>query len=155
MKAKKAVFYTVIDMQGQEDNGRIINSWTHSTYGEYIDDVVNLDAFINDLLVTVYNAKANQTTKLAQEPADQNVLLTAARESCERYISNRYLGARNYTDPDDGLVKFTRGYEILTKPEDILSLSDSERGQRKSAPIRIRVFRAGAIHAVDITVDVY
>lgn len=155
MKTKKAAFYTKVDQQGSVDAGRVINSYTHSTYGEYIDDVVNLDAFTNDLSTTLYNALANQFTKLAQDPAGQAVLIGAARETCERYIRNGFLGERTYTDPDDGLVKTTPGYEILTAPEDILTLSDSERGQRKSAPIRVRIFRAGAIHAVDVTVDVY
>ena len=41
------------------------------------------------------------------------------------------------------------------KPEDILKLSDSDRNARKCAPVNVRIFRAGAIHAVDITVDVY
>ena len=71
------------------------------------------------------------------------------------FRSNGYLGPRNYTDPDDGVEKFTAGYEIMTKPEDILDLTDSERGERKSAPIRIRVFRAGAVHLADINIDVY
>lgn len=152
---KKAVFYTVVDLQGSSDIGRVINSWSHSAFGEYIDDVVNLDAFVNDLRVTLYNALTNQPTKLPQTPPGQSVLLAAAKETGERYIANGYLGPRNYTDPDDGLEKFTAGYEILTKPEDILDISASERADRKSAPIRIRVFRAGAIHAVDVTVDVF
>lgn len=155
MKAKGAVFYTKVDTQGSTDNGRVINTWTHSAYGETIDDVVNLDAFVNDLTVTTYNALANQTTKLPQTPAGQAVLLAAAAETCERYRRNGYLGEQEYTDPDDGLTKYTVGYEILTKPEDILSLSSADRGARKSAPIRIRIFRAGAIHAVEISVDVY
>ncbi len=152
---KKAVFYTQLDLQGATDSGRWLNTYTHSTYGEFIDDVVNLDAFINSLRVGVYNALANQTTKLAQTPVGQAVLLGAARAVCEQYVANNYLGPRNYTNPDSGLEDYTVGYEILTKPEDILDLSDSDRAQRKSAPIQIRIFKAGAIHICDITVDVY
>lgn len=152
---KKAVFYTVVDLQGSSDAGRVINSFSHSAFGEYIDDVVNLDAFVNDLRVTLFNALANQTTKLPQTPPGQTVLLAAAKETGERYIANGYLGPRNYVNPDNGLTEFTIGYVLLTKPEDILDLSASERGDRKSAPIRIRIFRAGAIHAVDVTVDVF
>lgn len=152
---KKAVFYTQVDLQGSTDSGRVINSWTHSTFGEWIDDVVNLDAFVNFLRVNLYNATANQVTKLPQTPAGQAVLLAAAKEICELYISNGYLGARNWVNPDNGQNEYTIGYEILTKPEDILDLTTSDRGNRKSAPISIRIFRAGAIHAVDVTVDVY
>ncbi|MGH9928337.1 MAG: DUF3383 family protein, partial [Pyrinomonadaceae bacterium] len=83
------------------------------------------------------------------------VLIGAAKVICEQFIANGYLGPRNYTDPDDGLEKYTAGYEILTKPEDILDITNAQRDAREAAPLRIRVFRAGAIHAVDVELDVY
>lgn len=152
---KKCAFYSVVELQGSTDAGRWLNTWSHSSYGEWMDDVVNLDAFVNALKVSLYNAAAGQVTKLAQTPVGQAVLIGAARAVCEQYITNNYLGPRNYTDPDDGLEKYTVGYEILTKPEDILDLSDTDRDARKSAAIRIRIFRAGAIHQVPVDVDVY
>ncbi|RTY63033.1 DUF3383 family protein [Pseudomonas veronii] len=152
---KKAVFYTVVDNQGSTDSGRWLNTLTHSTYGEFIDDVVNLDACVNFLTTSLYNAVANQATKLAQTPVGQAVLIGAARATMQQFINNGYLGPRNYIDPDDGLEKYTIGFEILTKPEDILDLSDADRSARKSAPLRIRLFRAGAIHIVDVDLDVY
>lgn len=152
---KKAVFYSVVDLQGSTDNGRVLNTFTHSTFGEYIDDVVNLAAFVNALKVTVYNTLANNTTKVGQDPVGQALIIGACRKVCEQYIANGYLGPRNYTDPDDAIDKFTVGYEILTKAEDILDLSDADRAARKSAPVRIRLFRKGAIHLVDIDCDVY
>jgi hypothetical protein len=155
LATKKAVFYSVVDLQGSLDMGRWLNTFTHSTYGEFIDDVVNLDAMVNSLTVALYNVIANQPTKLAQTPQGQAALIGAARAVGEQYIRNGYLGARNYIDPDDGQTKFTVGYEILTKAEDILDLSDSDRNARKSAPLRIRLFRAGAIHIAQVDVDVY
>lgn len=152
---KKATFYSVLDLQGATDSGRWLNTITHSTYGEYIDDVVNLDAFVNYLRVGLYNALANQTTKLPQTPVGQAVLIGAAKRVCEQFVRNNYLGPRNYIDPDTGLDSYTIGYEILTKPEDILDLSDSDRAARLAAPIRVRVFRSGAIHVADVSVDVY
>lgn len=155
LPSKKAAFYTKVDLQGAEDSGRVRNSLTHSSFNEYVDDVVNLDAFVNALKVGLFNAIANQPTKLPQTPAGQSLLIGTAKGVCEQYIANGYLGPRNYTDPNDGLEKYTAGYEIMTQPEDILSLSDSERSERQSAPIRVRIFRAGAIHLVDVSVDVY
>lgn len=152
---KKAVFYTVVDNQGSTDQGRWLNTYTHSSFGEFIDDVVNLDAFLNAITTNLYNTLTGQPTKLPQTPVGQAVLIGAARSTCQQYIENGYLGPRNYTDPDDGLEKFTVGYEILTKAEDILDLSDADRDARKSAPLRIRLFRAGAIHVVDVDIDVY
>lgn len=152
---KKCQFYSTVDLQGSTDVGRVINSWSHSSFGEWMDDVVNLAAFVNALKVTLYNTIANQPTKLGQDPIGQSTLIGSAKAVCEQYIANDYLGPRNYLDPDDGIEKFTVGYEILTKPEDILDLSDPDRDARKSAPLRIRIFRKGAIHVVDVSIDVF
>lgn len=155
MEAKNAAFYSIVELQGSQDVGRWLNTITHSTYGEYIDDVVNLDAFINTLTVRLYNALANVTTKLEQTPRGQAVLLAVARQVGEQYIANGYLGPRNYVDPDDGEEKYTIGFEILTKPEDILDITPEDRNARLAAPIRMRLFRAGAIHKAIVDLDVY
>lgn len=152
---KKCQFYSIVDLQGSSDAGRVINTWSHSSFGEWMDDVVNLAAFVNSLKVDLFNAVANQTTKLGQDVVGQTVINGTAKITCERYISNGYLGPRNYIDPDDGVEKFTVGYEILTRPEEILDLSTPDRADRKSAPLRIRIFRKGAIHVVPVDIDVF
>lgn len=152
---KKATFYSVVELQGSQDVGRWLNTITHSTYGEYIDDVVNLDAFINTLTVRLYNALANVTTKLEQTPRGQAVLIATARQVGEQFIANGYLGPRNYVDPDTGLDRYTIGFEVLTLPEDILDITPEDRDARLSAPIRMRLFRAGAIHKAIVDLDVY
>lgn len=154
MRQKGAVFYTVVETGGQEDAGRVINSVTTSTYGEYIDDVFNLDAFVNYLTVALYNALTKVPTKLRQTPEGQQVLIDAAAQVGELFIANGYLGARLYTSPETGEEVLSRGYEVSTTAGDILNISDAERKDRKSAPIAMRIFRAGAIHGVDVTVFV-
>ena len=155
MKTKQCAFYTVVDLQGSEDNGRVINSISHSNFSEWIDEVINLDAFVNSLRVSLYNALTSVPTKLPQTPAGQQILIAAANEVGQQYIDNNYLGPRTIIDPDDGKEKTTVGYEILTQPEDILTLSAADREARKSAPIKMRIYQAGAIQHVDVTVDVY
>lgn len=154
MRQKGAVFYTVVETGGQEDAGRIINSKTTSSYGEYIDDVFNLDGFVNSLRVNLYNALANIPTKLKQTPEGQQVLLDAAAQIGQRFIDNGYLGARTYTSDETGEEVLSQGYEILSNANDILDITDAERADRLAAPIIMRLFRAGAIHAVDVTVNV-
>lgn len=154
-KLTKSSFYSLVESQGSVDVGRWINTYTHSTYGEYWDDVVNLAAFENAITVARYNAVANSTSKIKQDPAGQATIDAACRSICELYISNGYLGPRNYIDPDTGEDAFTLGYEILTVPEDILDLTDTERSERYAATLRIRIFRAGAIHKAPVTIDVY
>ncbi|MFK3770793.1 DUF3383 family protein [Pseudomonas putida] len=154
MKEKGAVFYTVVETGGQEDAGRVINSKSTSSFGEFIDDVFNLDGFVNSLRVNLYNALANIPTKLKQTPEGQQELLDAAAQIGQRFIDNGYLGARSYTSDETGEEVLSDGYEILSKADDILDLTDAERAERLAAPIIMRLFRAGAIHAVDVTVNV-
>jgi hypothetical protein len=154
MKQKGAVFYTKVETGGEVDNGRIINSKTTSTFGEYIDDVFNLDAFVNFLTVGLYNALAKVPTKVKQTPEGQQILIDAAAQIGEKFIDNGYLGARTYTSDETGEEVLSRGYEILTVATDILDISDAERSARAAAPITMRLFRAGAIHTVDVTVQV-
>lgn len=155
LPTKKCQFYTQVENKGSVDAGRVINSWSHSSFGEFMDDVINLEAFVNAIGVQLYNTVFNQTTKLGQDVVGQSVLIGAAKAICEQYIRNGYLGPRNYIDPDDGIEKYTEGYEILTQPEEILNLTDSQRDARESAPLRIRVFRKGAIHSVPVDISVY
>lgn len=154
MKEKGAVFYTVVETGGQEDTGRVINSKSTSSFGEFIDDVFNLDGFVNSLRVNLYNALANIPTKLKQTPEGQQELLNAAAQIGQRFIDNGYLGARLYTSDETGEEVLSDGYEILSKADDILDITDAERADRLAAPIIMRLFRAGAIHAVDVTVNV-
>lgn len=152
---KKCQFYSVVELQGAVDAGRVINSFSHSTFGEYMDDVINLAAFVNALKTALFNVTAGQTNKLDQDPVGQALLIGEAKDIGEQYINNGYLGPRNYTDPDDGLDKFTAGYEVLTQAADILDLSDSDRADRLSAALRIRIFRRGAIHTVPVDISVF
>lgn len=154
MKQKGAVFYTVVETGGEKDMGRVINSKSTSTFGEFIDDVFNLDAFVNYLTINLYNALTKVPTKLRQTAAGQQVLIDAASQIGERFIDNGYLGERYYNSDETGEQVLSRGYEVLTKAEDIRDITDAERADRQSAPIIMRLFRAGAIHAVDVTVQV-
>ena len=152
---KRCAYYSTVELQGSQDVGRWLNTITHSTYGEFIDDVFNLDAFINTTNVALFNQLANMTTKLQQTPRGMAVLLARMKQVCIQYVNNGYLGPRNYIDPADGVEKYTEGFEIMTKPEDILDISPEERNARLAAPIRVMLFRAGAIHSVPVTLDIY
>lgn len=155
MENKNAVFYSQVDLQGSTDIGRWLNTKTHSSYKEFIDDVINLDAFINGLTVTLYNTIIGATRKIPQTPVGQEIINGAVRRFCQRYIDNGYLGPRVYTNPDNGEEEYTEGFELLTKAEDILYISDEDRAERLSAPIRLRIFKAGAVHRAIVDIDVY
>lgn len=152
---KNIGFISDVDLQGQKLKNRYINSKTHSANDEYIDDVFNSSALINAIKVSITNVTSNAPTKLPQTPAGQQAEITATQQVLTQYLENRYLGPRNYIKPETGLNTYTIGYEILTRPEDILDISDGDRTERKSAPMVIRIFRAGAIHKVPVDLTIY
>ena len=151
---KNVTYYPEIDLKGQTIQGRVINSMSHSSFNEATFEVFSIDALVNSVQVELFNVLDRALSKVPQTPAGQELLLRGARQGCERFITNGFLGPRNYVDPDDGIEKTSRGYEILTKPEDILTISDADRNAFKSAPIRIRTFPAGSVRVVDVTIDV-
>ena len=151
----KCGFVTDIELKGNTVTNRYVNSVTHSAYAEYIDSVFGTDSFVNAVKVAVFNLIANQATKVAQTVAGQAAVITTAESVCEDYIQNGFLGERTYVNPDTGNEEYTRGYEVLTQPEDILDLTESERDDRLSAPLVIRIFRAGAIHQVFVDLTIY
>ena len=155
LDTNKCAFYTVLDLDGETDTGRWLNVWSHSSYGEIVSDVIDTDAFVNAAQVAIYNGMANAVGKLPQTPVGQAVLLGKVRATGTQYIKNGFLGPRDYTDPDTGDSAYTEGFEILTKANDILDLTDAERAAHEAYPINVRLFKAGSIRIVDLTLNVY
>lgn len=85
LKAKNAVFFTKIELAGQIDSSRVINSKSMSSYGEFIDDVLNLDVLKNHIQVDGYNYIANVGTKRALTPRDYDGLLSTVATTCKRF----------------------------------------------------------------------
>lgn len=151
----KCGFYSTLATGGSTDSGRWLNTWSHSAYGETIDDIVDLDAFVNASRVALYDSVANAIGKLPQTPTGQAVLLGAVRKVGAQFIKNGYLGPRDYTNPDSGDTDYTEGFEVLTKATDILDLTDAQRAAHEAYPIAVRLFKADSIRIVDLTVNVY
>lgn len=153
---KKCVFYTDAFLQGSTVVGNVINSTSHSSFGEYIDDVVNSEAIKNAVTVALFNVLKGATSKVPQTPRGQSRLLKAVEAVGTQFNQNGYLGERSFIDPDTGLEGYTKtGFVLLTKPEDILNISSADRAARKSANLRYRLYPSGATHAIDVDQTIY
>jgi len=155
LETKKAVFYTKVEAGGQVDDGRVLKPFSTSSFGETIADIVDTDAAINSMLVANFNYLTNTTTKVPQTPPGQQGAIDAVGGVCEQYYTNGFLGAREYEDGETGETKIAEhGYVILTKPEDIFTISEADRAAKKLAPVRARIFRAGAAFEISVLLDV-
>ena len=156
MNAKNVTYYTTVDSKGELDSGNWITNPTHSSYGEYPDDIFNVSAISNAVEVYAYNFLRGQTSKAPQTTKGQAGLLRAIEQAGTQFFNNGYLGERQYVDPDDAQTKYTAtGFVMLSKAEDILSILPADRAARKSAQVRYRLYPSGAIHSVDIEQTIY
>lgn len=156
MDAKNVTYYTTVDSKGEQDAGNWIGNPTHSSFGEYSDDIFNVAAISNAVQVYAYNFLRGQTSKAPQTTKGQAGLLRAIEQAGAQFYNNGYLGERQYIDPDDAETKYTAtGFVMLSKPEDILDLLSTDRAARKSAQVRYRLYPSGAIQAVDVEQTIY
>lgn len=155
LKSKNAVFFTQVELAGQTDNSRVINSKSMSSYDEFIDDVINLDVLKNHLQVDGYNYIANAPTKRGMTPRGYAGLLDTLTTTCKRFYNNGVLGEGNYTDSTTGESRVAEyGFVIQAAPEDVLAMKSSQRKARKYPDTRILVILARAGHVAEINVYV-
>ena len=155
LRAKDYVIGTQVELQGQIDASRIVNSKTPSAFGEFIDDVINVDVLKNRLQVNGYNYIANAGTKRPLDRRGYAGLLGAFEDTLKQFFNNGVLGEVTYTDEEtgeDAIAKY--GYVILSRPEDVDNLTQQQRIARQYPETRIRVFLARAGHEAAVTVNV-
>lgn len=155
LKAKKAVFFTPVELAGEKDSCRVINSVSMSAYGEFIDDVVNLDILKNHLQVDGYNHIANVGTKRPLTPKGYAGLLNVLSNTLKRFYDNGVLGEGSYTDEETGETKIAEfGFVIKSKAEDVLELTSAQRKRREYPQIKILVILARAGHVAELNITV-
>lgn len=155
LKVKKAVFFTPIELAGQKDTSRVINSVSMSSFGEFIDDVINIDVLKNHLQVDGYNYIANVGTKRPLTPKGYAGLLNVLNDTLKRFYNNGVLGEGTYTDEETGAEKTAKfGYVVLSVPEDVLDLTPAQRRKREFPPTKILVILARAGHVAELNVTV-
>lgn len=155
LQAKNAVFWTQIELQGSIDASRTINTRTPSSFGEFIDDVVNLDILKNRMQVAAYNYIANAGTKRGLTESGYAGLLAAVERVLKQFYDNGVLGRAEYTNPATGEIELAKyGYVLFSAPEDVLGLTPSQRTQREYPPVQILAILARAGHTAEITLNV-
>lgn len=155
LKTKNVVFFTAVELRGEIDNSRVINSKSMSSFGEFIDDVVNLDVLKNYLQVDGYNYIAGTPTKRSLTPRGYAGLLDTLSQTCKQFYNNGVLGQSEYVDPDDGVTKLAEyGFVNFGQPEDVLSLTTAQKRERQFPETSILAILARAGHTATVNVVV-
>ncbi|MFK0376505.1 DUF3383 domain-containing protein [Pandoraea sp. NPDC090278] len=124
--------------------------------GIFIDSVYNAIWFQNRIQTDVYNLLYQSPTKIPQTDAGNSLIATVIESSCAAAVNNGYLAPGVWNSGGFGALKqggaLSKGYYVYTPS--IATQAQSDREARKSVPFQIAAKEAGAIHSVDILVNV-
>jgi len=139
--------YTAIgnDARTYRDGDTSSSSW-------YMDTVINLDNFVEDLSVAVFNVFL-RNKKIPYTTQGQALLVDACRDVGNQYTYNGTFADRETTDSTrkSGTVLVPA---VVITPTPIAQSSVADRAARSGPPIAMEVQEAGAIHSVSINVEV-
>lgn len=124
---------------------------TSGIVGWYMDTVINLDNFIEDLGVNVFNVFL-RNKKIPYTRAGQLLLVDACQDTGDQYTYNGTFAAR---EKADNTVKsgFKLFPAVLVIPTPVNQSTAADRAARAGPPIQMIVQESGAIHSTSINVE--
>lgn len=138
------------------DNSTAIIQTGVTPSGIFIDSVYNAIWFRNRVQTDLYNALYLSPTKIPQTDAGNQQLAAVMEKAGDAALNNGYAGAGVWTSAGFGALNqgdtLSKGYYVYTPP--ISSQSASDRQARKSVPFQMALLEAGAIHSVQLMVNV-
>lgn len=135
------------------NTARVNREGTTGNTSWYMDDVVNLDNFKEELEVAEYNVFLRNGV-VGNDPAGQAKLQDGLQQICEKYIFNGVLSARRVLDLSniDGF-RIDPPYTIIPGLFELQTVA--ERADRIGPPFTINVNLRGAIHSIAIAINAY
>lgn len=124
--------------------------------GQFFDTVHGTDWLQNDIQTAVYNVLYTSTTKVPQTDAGVNQLVTAVASCCDQAAQNNLIAPGVWLGPPFGNIvtgqTLSKGYYIYAPP--VATQSVAARAARQSPVITAGIKLAGAIHSVNVIVNV-
>ncbi len=124
--------------------------------GSFFDEVQGLDWLENAVQTAVYNLLYTSSTKVPQTDEGTNLIITTINDVLLQAVTNGLVAPGRWNASGFGQLKqgdmLSRGFYTYAPP--VSSQSQADREARKSVPIQIAVKLAGAIHFVDVIINV-
>jgi hypothetical protein len=124
--------------------------------GQFIDTIYGIDWLANYIQTNLYNLLYQTPTKVPQTDPGTHLLVTNIEASCAQAVTNGLLAPGNWTSNGFGTLQqgdfLSKGYYVYAPP--VATQSASDRSARKSVPIQVAAKLAGAIHTVNVLVNV-
>ncbi|NSX05090.1 DUF3383 domain-containing protein [Cupriavidus gilardii] len=149
----------------QAKNGNVFVEYSNDTAiiqygvtpsGIFIDSVYNSIWFQNRIQTDVYNLLYQSPTKIPQTDAGNALIAATIEAACDAAVNNGYLAPGVWNSGGFGALRqgdtLAKGYYVYAPP--IALQSQADREARKSVSFQVAAKEAGAIHTVDILVNV-
>lgn len=136
------------------NNSRTFREGVDSNNSWFMDDLINLDNFREELQTEVYNVFL-RNKKIPYNTTGVNLLRNAMVKICDRYVQNGCLSERELTEQEKAETGLEVEAPYIITFADVASMSASDRAQRIGPPAQIKLNLAGAIHSLSINVEAY
>lgn len=124
--------------------------------GQFADTIMGVDWLAVTIQRDVYNLLYTSPTKIPQTDAGQQLLLTAVEAVCNQGVINGLLAPGVWNSGGFGQLNqgdfLPKGYYVYSASFNTQATAD--RSARRSMPIQVAAKLAGAIHSVDVLVNV-
>lgn len=120
----------------------------------YFDERHGSDWLQNYVQNNAWNVLYTTTTKIGQDDAGMNDIVSAVNDGMERARENGYIGAGTWNSSGFGQLKrgdyLTNGYYVYCPP--MSTQSQADREERKAVPIQVAGKLLGAIHTIEVAI---
>lgn len=124
--------------------------------GDFIDTIFGADWLAITIQNSVYNLLYSNPTKIPQTDSGNNIITTTIEATCAQGVANGLLAPGTWTQAGFGSLKqndfLPKGYYIYAPP--ISSQNPADRAARKSVTFQVAAKLAGAIHTVNVLVNI-
>ena len=124
--------------------------------GTFLDIVTGTDWLSLVIQTAVYNLLYLSTTKIPQTDAGVHLLVTTVESICYQAVTNGLLAAGVWQSGGFGALNqndlLPKGFYVYAPP--VATQTVADRAARKSPTIQVAAKLAGAIHTVDILINV-
>ncbi len=124
--------------------------------GDFLDIITGTDWLALQIQNEVFNLLYTSLTKIPQTDPGHHILVTAIEGVCSQAVRNGLLAPGTWTSGGFGILEqndfLPKGFYVYAPP--VAQQFAADRAARRSVPIQVAAKLAGAIHTVDITINV-
>lgn len=124
--------------------------------GDYVDELTGTDWLAVEIMSQMFNLLYTSPTKIAQDDAGAHLMVTTAESVCSQAVTNGLCAPGVWNSNGFGTLKsgdyMPKGFYVYASPIALQSAAD--RAARKSVQIKVAVKLAGAVHTIDVQINV-